>query len=475
MSKFENFIFDDLTPSEQFKKLKLVNEKIKNPSDFNVLILTSKSNEQKDNLYQTARRLQDECNKMKIPNYILFSESARLEKNDSGFYTAYNLGDPVGFSVYPDKTIAINRGSVMVKFNSRNIISQLEKGNIFCINPRETIEVCSDKYRTILRLADAGVSSPKTILIQGEEGIDEAVDQIGGNFPYILKTISGSKGVGVIFVESMKSLKSFLQLVWKVDPEEELIIQEYIPIKYDIRVHVLDNEVIAAMRRYVIKDDFRSNFSQGGEVKKHNPSKIEIEACVKASKAVGAIWSGVDYVLNKKGEPLIIEVNSSPGTEGIEKATKENIVEKVLEWSKNKNNWVKVSKEIGYKEMVKINGMNLVAKFDTGNGFLCVIHADKYEIDKNKKIVNWTSHGKKFKNNYIEIEEVEVGGAKKYIEKRPQIELDISFDGVLYKNIGFTLDDRSDRTPVLIDRTFMKKANVSVNPSKQFVITVKEE
>jgi ribosomal protein S6--L-glutamate ligase len=474
MNKFNDFIFEGLGPADQFKKIKALSETSDKTFDFNVLILTSKADENPDGLYQTAERLADECTKKRIPNYIMFSESARLELDDDGNYTAYNLEDPTGFPVLPNKTVAINRGSVMAKFNSRNIISQLERGNIFCINCRETIEVCSDKYRTILRLADAGVASPKTVLIQGEEGIDDAVEQIGGNFPYIIKTISGSKGVGVMFVESMKSMKSMLQLIWKVSEDEELIIQEYIPTDYDVRVHVLGNEVIAAMRRYVIKDDFRSNYSQGGKITKHKLSDIEIEVCIKASKAVGASWSGVDYILSGK-EPLVIEVNSSPGTEGIEKATKENIVGKVLEWAQDKSNWDKVSKEIGYKEMVKVNGLDLVAKFDTGNGLLSVMHADKYEFNKKKKIVTWTSHGKKFENKLKDIEEVEVGGAKNYTEKRPEIELDMFFDGVLYKEVGFTLDDRSDRTPILIDRNFMKRANVSVNPAKQFVITVEGE
>ena len=184
--------------------------------------------------------------------------------------------------------------------------------------------------------------------------------------------------------------------------------------------------------------------------------------------------SDLDFI-TKNSKMYMLEVNSSPGTAGIEKAIGDNLVKNIIEWAINEKNWVKVSKEIGYKEMVNINGLDLIAKFDTGNGYLCVMHADKYNIDEKSKTVTWSSHGKKFKNPYIEIEDITVGGAKEYVEKRPEIKLDMEFDGVLYKEVGFTLDDRSKRTPVLISRRFMKKANVSVNPAKKYVVTVKEE
>ena len=474
MSKFNDFIFESLGPADQFRKIKLMNEDGHKDFDLNILVLTTELETDGEGLYATAKRVAKECKKKEVPRYILFSEKASLKIDNNGNYTAHNLGDEQGFPIYPDKTVAINRGSVMKKINSRNIISQLERGNIFCINNRETIETCSDKYRTILKLADAGVDCHKTILIQGDKGIEEAVESLGTGFPCILKTIQGSKGVGVIFVESMAALTSMAQLIWKINEDEELILQEYIKTDFDVRVHVLGNEVIAAMKRYVIEDDFRSNYSQGGKVENYKLSDEEREICIKASKAVGASWSGVDYIL-KDDKPLVIEVNSSPGTEGIEIATKTNVVGEIIDWCGDKNNWEKVAKEIGYKEMVKVNGIDLVAKFDTGNGFLCVIHADKYTFDKKKKMVKWTSHGKEFENKYKDIEEVEVGGAKKYFEKRPEIVLDMFFDGVLYKDVGFTLDDRSKRTPILINRGFMKRANVSVNPAKQFVITVKEE
>jgi len=477
--KLNEYIMRDLGPADLFNKIKVMNKISLNEQkdDFdkslNLIVLTSRA-ENESQLFHSAKRILDECKKIKIQSYVLFSDNARLEPTDDGGYIAYNKDDKKGFPIHNDKTIVINRGSVMSRFNSRNIISQLEKRGIFCINNRETIEVCSDKFRTMLRLTDAGVQCPKTALIHGEDGIEDAVDQIGGKFPYILKTIFGSKGVGIIFVESMGALKSTLQLIWKIDEEEELLLQEYIESDFDVRVHVLGDEVIASMKRLKIKNDFRSNYSQGGEVKPYKLSDEEIDICIKSSKAVGASWCGVDFI-SKNNNTYILEVNSSPGTSGIEKAVGENIVSRVVKWSLDRKNWVKVSKEIGYKEMVKINGLELKAKFDTGNGYLCVIHADKYDVDEKSKTVYWTSNGKKFKNKYTKIEDIKVGGAKEYTEKRPEIKLDMEFDGVLYKDVGFTLDNRDGRTPVLISRGFMRTSNVSVNPAKRYVVTVKKE
>ena len=108
MSKFNDFIFEGLGPADQFKKIKVLSEKSNKSFDFNILILTSKADENPDGLYQTAERLADECTKRGIPNYIMFSESARLELDDNRNYTAYNLEDPTGFPVLPNKTVAIN-------------------------------------------------------------------------------------------------------------------------------------------------------------------------------------------------------------------------------------------------------------------------------------------------------------------------------------------------------------------------------
>ena len=476
MGRFNEHLLDSLGPVSQYKKLKNIRIiESKENTEVNVVIITSRTESKKDKLFVTAQRLADTCNKKHIPYYVLFIENAHLLKNDNSDYTIHNWNDKKGFEINSDKTVIINRGSVMSKKSSLNIISQLEKASIFCINDREAIETCFDKYRTILKMGAAAITSPKTALLQSMDTLDYALEQLDSDFPYIVKTISGSKGVGVFFTESMKSLKSILQVIWKINEDEELLIQEYIPAPFDVRAHVLGNKVIAAMKRFVIKDDFRSNYSQGGKIASIKLSDEQKEICIKAAKAVGATWAGVDFILNKKGEPFIIEVNSSPGTEGIEKATKQDITGEVINWILNKNNWIKVAQEIGFKEVVEFDGEEIIAKFDTGNGSYCVMHANNYDINEKTKTVTWTYNKKKFKHSYIEIKDVHVGGMRNYTEKRPIIELDVIFDGVIFKEVKFALDDRSKRTHMLINRKFMRKANIMVNAAKSFVVTKKPE
>jgi len=441
---------------------------------FKILIITSRSEENKDQLFTTARRVKETCDKRKIPNYIVFVDDATIERVNSVSYIIHSSEDNKDFEFNPHETVALVRGSVTKFRSTLDLISQLEKAGLFCINYRDCMEICGDKYRTILKLADIGVSTPKTALIQNKKSIDHALGIIGDKFPIVVKTLSGSHGIGVFFVESRKSLTSILQVIWKIDEEAELLIQEYVPTDFDVRAHVLGDKVIGAMRRDVIEDDFRSNFSLGGKVKKYKLSKEEEEACLLAAKAVGGIWVGVDFIPTKDGL-RVIEVNSSPGTEGIEEATKEDIVSVVLDYISDKNNWTYKATECGYLETIHIKEFgDIVAKLDTGNGNHCALHADEYTMDEKKKTVTWTFKGKKYKRDLVEIQNTEVGGFHDHTEERPVVKFDIEFNNDLYPNIKCTLTNRETKiSPILLNRYFMKKAKVMVNPGKKFVLSTK--
>ena len=106
-----------------------------------------------------------------------------------------------------------------------------------------------------------------------------------------MKTLRGSKGVGVLFIDSEKGLDSIVQLIHKQDEDADLLVQEYIKTEYDVRVHVLGGKVLLPARP-VIEGDFRSNVSQGSKPKKITLTELEIEECLKALKAVGGYWTG---------------------------------------------------------------------------------------------------------------------------------------------------------------------------------------
>jgi len=430
---------------------------------YRILVVSEKPDN--NDLFHTAQRFVDECKKVDIPCYVLFASEAKIVDGK-----AFNADDKEGFEISRDDTIAIIRGSVASRDAGLDLVSQLEKLGICCINSRSTISMCADKYWTSLRLADASIPTPKTALVQSEDTLQASLDIIGEEYPLILKTLRGSKGVGVIFIESKRQLSSLLQLLWKQDETTEILLQSYIKSDFDVRVLVLGGKIQAAMRREVIKGDFRSNVSQGAKVKKYKLSDEEITICLSADKAVNGVWTAVDFIKNGK-DTFVLEVNSSPGTEGIEEATGKNIIKELLTHFQNRENWRYTALEIGRLELVTLDGIgSIVANFDTGNSARCIIHADKYDIKNN--VVTWEAQGKKYKNKLIKMAKWERGALAADVIERPLVLFDVDFNGTTYKNVKFAIDDRTEKTTkCLMNQEFMKQAKVMVNPSRKFVVT----
>ena len=436
-----------------------------------LLIITDEPEGAKE--FHTADRLKEECDKLKYPFY-LFKLTGGYTTYEDGIRRFHNKDDKKGFEVGA-MTVAVIRGSVTRKDSWLDMVSILERANATLVNPRTTINMCADKYRTSLRLADYGLRQPQTKLINDPEKSNEIVAESGIKFPLIMKTLRGSKGVGVLFVDSEKGLDSIVQLIHKQDEDADLLVQEYIKTEYDVRVHVLGGKVIAAMKRPVIEGDFRSNVSQGSVPQNIKLTELEIEESLKAAKAVGGYWTAVDFIPSKdrvNKPPFFLEVNSSPGTEGIEDATKMNIAKEVIKHFAKSENRYSVPTECGFKEILTIKPFGeLVSKFDTGNSGMPVIHSDKYKINGNK--ITWSLLGKTITSDIIRKEEIKVGGLRDYDETRYVVKLNVEFAGGFYEDVEFTIDDREDRTPILLDREFMKRLNVMVNPQRKYVITTK--
>ena len=449
----------------------LLNEEKKDTS-YKLLIVSGEP--ENHEYFHTAKRLKDEAESMNIPAYVLFAEkgSIQLESRNPTTYKIYNEDDKKGFEIKPHNTVAIIRRSVSDSDSRLDLVSQLEKAGVCCVNPRQTIQICSDKYWTGLKLADVGITTPKSALIQDEDTIPKALEAVGEKYPLILKTLSGSKGVGVLFIESRRSLDSTCQLLWKINKNTELLLQSYIKADFDVRVHVLGDIILATMRRDVAEGDFRSNYSQGAKVKSYKLSEDEKIMCLKAAKAVGGTWTGVDFIKDKKDKVYILEINSSPGTEGVEKATKDNITKNILEYFKDKNVWTRTPTPCGYYETVDIKPFGtLVAKFDTGNVLKSVIHAEDVKIKDDK--VTFTCNDKTLTAK-LEGKYTSMTGAGP--EERHFIKLDVTFLGHTYKDVDFGLDDRSAfGTDVLLNRGLMNSFNVIVSPSKKYLMTTYKE
>ena len=417
----------------------------------------------------TSRRIKEEADKLNFPHYIISFVGSYL-KHDNGTTTIHSKDDDKGFEIN-SSTIVFFRGTPS-KDSSLDLISEIERLGVCCVNSRESISIAADKYRSYIRLRDYGLNQPKTVLVSDADSIEKAFENLDTQFPIILKTLRGSKGVGVLFIESERALNSIIQLIFKSDPQADILIQEYIKTDFDVRVMILDGRVVATMRREVLEGDFRSNYSQGAKIKPYKLTELEIEQSLLAAKAVGGILTAVDFIASKnpeKDSPHILEVNSSPGTEGVEEANNKNIVKEIMLHFKDNNVRYTVPTQCGYHEVVTIKPFgDLVAKFDTGNGVLSVLHAENIKI--NGKKITFSLNDKSITTNLIKTYKVQTGGGK---DERPVVQLDMSFAGSTYKFM-FGLDDRSELgTEVLLNRFAMNKLNLMINPQRKYLITAK--
>ena len=448
---------------EQFKTF-ITEEK---NSDYRIVVLSAEKGEKAI----TAKRMKAEADELGYPIYVAGMDGT-YTKFENNVRTVHTTDDEKGFEIHVENTVVFVRGTPE-RDSWLDLVSQLEKAGYCVVNSRDCMELAGDKYRTYLRLQDFGLTQPKTVLIPNEDGIETSFKNLDTKFPIIMKTLRGSKGVGVLFIESERGLNSLVQLLFKQDSQADLLIQEYKKTKFDVRVLVLGGKIIATMQRDVLEGDFRSNYSQGAKVKTYDLSELEIEQCLLAAKAIGGLFTAVDFIPSentKKDPPYILEVNSSPGTEGIEEANKKNIVKEVIKYFDNPDFRYTVPTECGWEEVVTIKPFGqLSAKFDTGNYKFSVLHAENIEINGSK--ITFTLGDKtittKLIGKYVSV----TGGGE---DERPIVELGFEFSGSNYSKIPFGLDDRTKMgTDVLMNRKMMKMLNVMVNPQRKYIVTTK--
>lgn len=188
-----------------------------------------------------------------------------------------------------------------------------------------------DKLRTIQMISKSGIGIPKTAFARHPKAkdVEELVKEVGGA-PVILKLLEGTHGTGVIKADSVSSAKSAVEAFSGI--KQDLIVQEFIEEAggKDIRAFVVDGEVVGAMERTSDVNEFRSNLHKGGTAKSVELDKKAMSTAIEVTKHLGLNVAGVDMMMSQKG-PLVIEVNSSPGLQGIEHATGLDIAGKIIE------------------------------------------------------------------------------------------------------------------------------------------------
>ena len=296
-----------------------------------------------DDPESTADDFISEGKKLELKGYKVDVSGAYSDLDSKGKRFISGKDDAKGFLV-DENTIVFVRAPVTRRKSWMDLLTQLERGNVCCVNNRHCMESTSDKFRTSLILAETGLNQPKTVLIHHQDRALATFDRMGSKYPIILKTLTGSLGVGVVKIETEEALSATTQLLYKLDPNMGVLLQDFVVATYDVRAHVIAGKFYGAIKRPIVKKDFRSNVALGSIPEKITLTKLEQDHVVQAAKAVDGLWVGVDFIPAKdreKDSPIFIEINSTPGTKGYKEATKDNIAKDILTTFKDRATWLK--------------------------------------------------------------------------------------------------------------------------------------
>ena len=399
---------------------------------------------------------------------------------DVGEVTFHNFdGEDKKITINRDKCIVFVRAGAIQTLVSQALVSTLGTYGFFLINDLESMLLCDNKLSSTITLNRYNISTPKTAMINNVKSIETAHKKIGGKFPVIIKTLTGTQGVGVSKVNDMASMVSVCQSLWKYDAQ--ILIQEFLDIKSDIRTLVVNGHIIGAAERHKTDEkEFRNNVHLGAKTTPYNLSEEEKEFVRRAARASGAMYCGVDHC--KIGKELyVLEINGSPGIRSsfmgydpadgkkVGKKSDKEVFEIMLDYySAEIHRRPLFRTESGYIERVMIEGLKtpIRAKFDTGNGTnATMLHVDELEI--NGDVATWSKEGQKFKNDIVDIS---LAKHLNTTDKRPVVELTITFNNKQY-TVPFGLTTRDSASEMLVNRKLLSIFKVSVNPNRKFILS----
>ncbi|KPM48462.1 30S ribosomal protein S6--L-glutamate ligase [Jiulongibacter sediminis] len=224
----------------------------------------------------------------------------------------------------------IPRIGASVTFYGTAVVRQFEMMKTFTTVESQALVRSRDKLRSLQVLARAGLGLPKTVFTNYSKDTEALIKKVGGA-PCIIKLLEGTQGVGVILAETKSAATSVLDAFQGL--QARVIVQEFIKEANgsDIRAFVVDGVVVGAMKRQGKEGEFRSNLHRGGTAEIVELSEEEENAALKAARVLGLGVAGVDMLRSNNG-PKIMEVNSSPGLEGIEKATEKDIAKAIIRY-----------------------------------------------------------------------------------------------------------------------------------------------
>lgn len=249
------------------------------------------------------------------------------------FAISSSMGRPALFyrgAELEDYDGVIPRIGASVTFYGTSVVRQFEQMNVFCANSAMGIANSRDKLRSMQILSRYDIGIPPTEFVRDKDDVLPAIERAGGA-PVIIKLLEGTQGVGVILADSVKVAQAIIETLQST--RQNVLIQKFVAESRgkDLRAFVVGDRVVGAMRRTAVGDEFRSNVHRGGQVQSVELDPLYAETAVRAAQILGLRVAGVDMLEGATG-PSLMEVNSSPGLEGIEAATGADIAGEIVDY-----------------------------------------------------------------------------------------------------------------------------------------------
>ena len=222
----------------------------------------------------------------------------------------------------------IPRIGASITFYGTAVVRQFEMMGVYCLNESEPVSRSRDKLRCLQLLSKQGIGIPVTAFAHSTRYTEDLIDMVGGA-PLVVKILEGTQGIGVVLAETRQAARSVIEGFRGI--KADILVQEYIAESAgtDIRCIVIGEKVTASMIRRGEEGDFRSNLHRGGTASAARISSLEEETAIRAVKALGLKFAGVDMLRTDDG-PAVIEVNSSPGLEGIEMVSRRDLAGEII-------------------------------------------------------------------------------------------------------------------------------------------------
>ena len=449
-------------------------------SDIQIAVLTKVNADSKT---VVSNMILEECEKRKIPCHIINTNEAWVSKNDleKGTLLVSNTdGEDTEVEFELANTICFVRAGVLEDETGLALLSTFENAGAFMINTRDGMLTCDNKMSAYISFERDNIPTPRTALISNEKGLLHAHERLGGKYPVIMKTLTGTQGIGVSIVESEKSMISVAQSLWKFGAA--LLLQEFMKFDFDIRTIVVNGKILASTKRTSAKKDFRSNRHREATTQPYKLSNDERKLVLDAARSVGAYMVGVDHAI-VNGEHFVLECNGSAGLGSefglyntfrdnesyVGEAKPKKIMKELFDYiSQDVHRKHSFNKESGFHERVVIDGYGPIrAKFDTGNG----THASMFVVDKidvSGKTVKWEKDGKKFTSK---LQGTSHPTHNEKIDERPIVLVDITFNNKFYTDVPIGLSTKDSKSTFLINRDLITRFKVNVNPNRKFVLS----